>query len=135
MAYTVPVVAVINTSPDIIDMLRIAFEQAGFVVVSALTYEIRDGEIDVETFVRQHGPRVIVYDLAPPYDANWQFFLHMREIPVFEGCQFVLTSTNAQYVQKLAGRDQHVYEIIGKPFDLEQIIQAVKEALRARPTR
>ena len=41
------VVAVINTSTDVTDMLRTAFEFGGFITVTALTTQIRDGEIDV----------------------------------------------------------------------------------------
>ena len=129
------VVAVINSTPDIVDVLRLALEQAGMVVVSALTHQIREGKIDVEQFIGQHQPRVIAYDIAPPYEANWQLFQHMASMPVMEGRQFVVTSTNARHVEGLAGPQQHVYEIVGKPFDLGQIVQAVKEALRARPTR
>jgi len=69
--------------PDIVDMLRLAIEHAGFVVVSA----------------------------------------------------FVLTSTNPKHATELAGRDHHVYEVVGKPVDLDEIVRAVKEASRARPTR
>ena len=39
-----PVVAVINTSPDIVDMLRVTLEHAGYVVVTALTYDIREAD-------------------------------------------------------------------------------------------
>jgi len=129
------VVGVINSTPDIVDILRIAIEQAGLVVVSALTFEIREGAIDLEHFIKQHQPRVIVYDISPPYEANWQLFLHLAAMPVMEGRHFVLTSTNARHVERLAGPQHPIYEIIGKPFDLDQVVQAVKEATRARPTR
>jgi CheY-like chemotaxis protein len=129
-----PVVAVINTSPDIIDMLRRAFEQAGLVPVSAFTFDIRDGRVDLDAFIRQHDPRVIVYDIAPPYEANWHLFEHISTQPVMRGRVFVLTTTNAAHVEKLAGSEQRIYEVVGKPLDLEQVTRAVKEATRARPT-
>ena len=129
-------VAVINTSPDVVDMLRLTLEHAGIVVVTALTWEIRDGEVDLERFVAQHRPRVVIYDIAPPYEINWRLFLHVRAMSVMEGVQFVLTSTNARQVESFAkGHQQRIYEIVGKPFDLGEIVTAVKEALRSRPTR
>jgi DNA-binding NtrC family response regulator len=130
-----PVVGVINSTDDVVDMLRLAFEHAGMTVVSALTPEIRQGHVDVERFVTQHDPRVIVYDIAPPYDANWNLFQHMAAMPAMAGRQFVITSTNARHVESLAGPQQHVYEIVGKPFDLDQIVQATREALKVRPSR
>jgi CheY-like chemotaxis protein len=130
------VVAVINTSPDVVDMLRLTLEHAGIVVVSAMTWEIREGEVDLERFVGQHRPKVIVYDVAPPYENNWQLFQHIRAMPVMAGIRFVITTTNAQQVERFAkGAAESVYEVIGKPFDLGQIVDAVKEALRARPVR
>ncbi len=131
------VAAVFNTSPDIVDMLRIVLEHAGFVVVSLLTWEVRDGEVDVETFLRQHKPDVVVYDLAPPYDANWRLFLfqHICRIPAMRSGHIVLTSANPSRVAEIAGRDTRVYEIVGKPYDLDQIVTAVREAAHARPTR
>ena len=134
MAELAPVVAVINTSPDIVDLLRLALEQAGFVVVSALTYEIREGSVEFEGLIRQHDPRVIVYDIAPPYDANWRLFEHMSSLPALRGRQFVITTTNVRHLERLAGPKQKVYEVVGKPFDLDEIVRAVKEASRARAT-
>ena len=130
------VAAVFNTSFDVVEMIRHTLQQAGIVVVSAFTHEIRDGEVDIESFVRQHDPRVIVYDVAPPYDANWRLFEHFQSLPVMAGRQFVLTSPNAAQVEKVAVKfKQPIYEIVGKPLDLTQLVRAVKEAARARPTR
>jgi DNA-binding NtrC family response regulator len=135
MSQTPDVVAVINSTTDIVDMLRIAIEQAGLVVVSALTPEIRDGRVDLEQFVKQHEPKVIVYDIAPPYEPNWNLFQHVASMPVMQGRQFVITSTNARQVERLASPQDHVYEVVGKSDDLGRIVQATKEALRVRPTR
>jgi CheY-like chemotaxis protein len=130
-----PVAAIINTSPDIVDMLRVAFETAGIVVVSTLTHIVRDGEIDLERFVQQHQPGVIVYDIAPPYEANCQLFEHIRRMPVMAGRQFVITSTNARQVERFIEPKEPIYEIVGKPYDIDQIVAATREALKARPTR
>lgn len=92
-------------------------------------------DLDFESFIRQHDPKVVVYDIAPPYEANFKLFQHLRAMPTVAGRQFVVTTTNKAQVEKLVGRDYRVYEIIGKPTDLDQIVRAVKEASRARPTR
>jgi CheY-like chemotaxis protein len=129
------VVAIFNTSPDLIDMLRGVFEMAGFVVVSLLTYQIREGDVDIETFLRQHQPDVIVYDIAPPYEPNWRLFQHVCRTPAMRNTQIVLTSTNAARLRELAGVHDRVYEIVGKPVDLDEVVAAVREAAHARPTR
>lgn len=127
------VVAVIDTSPDAIELLCAVLEQAGFVTVSGFTHDIRSGKLDFEAFLRQHRPRVIVYDIAPPYDRNYRLFQHVRSC--HEACKFVLVSTNAKHVQQLVGTDDQVFEIIDKPFVLDLLVRAVNEAAHARPTR
>jgi CheY-like chemotaxis protein len=129
------VAAVINTSPDIVDMLRRALEPAGIVAVTALTFQIRDGHIDIERFFQQHDPDVVVYDVAPPYDVNWGLFQHICGMPAVRDRKVVLTSINPKHVEELAGDHEKIYEVVGKPFDLDQIVRAVKEAVRSRPTR
>ena len=80
--------------------------------------------------VREHRPRAILYDIAPPYDENFRLMQHLRSLSGLVGCEFVLTSTNAPYVQKLIGKGERIYEVIGKPYDLKQIVSAVKRVLK-----
>lgn len=124
-----PVVALINSSPDVVDMIRITMEQAGIVLVSSMTHEIRDGEVDIEAFITQHDPKVILYDIAPPYEANWLLFQHISNMPAMKGRHFIVTTTNERHVRELAGTNQPLFEIVGKPYDLEQLASAVTEAV------
>ena len=128
-------VAIFNTSPDTVDLLRVVLEQAGFVVVSAFTYELRDGKVDVESFVRQHRPKVIVYDVAPPYEANWHLFQALSTMPSLRSCHFVVTTTNVARLREVAGSSQDLHEIVGKPLDLHEVVQAVVEAAHQRLAR
>src|SRR5688572_18493832 len=127
MSLQAQVVAIFNTSEDTTDLLRIVFENAGFVVVTAFTNLLRDGKVDLEHFTRQHQPKVIVYDIAVPYEQNWRLFEHIRAAPACTGVSFVLTTTNARHVRQLAG-GQEVHEIVGKPYDLDAIVGAVRQA-------
>jgi CheY-like chemotaxis protein len=124
------VVALINTTPDVIDMLRIAFEQAGFVAVSTFTHMIRDGDIDIQAFMRQHRPDVIVYDIAPPYKSNWQLFLHIVQSPGVSGCPVVLTSTNPDRVRELGGTALPVFEVVETPYEIMRLIEAATQAIK-----
>jgi CheY-like chemotaxis protein len=127
------VVAIVNSSPDAVELLRTALQYAGLVPVAAYTYDIRDGRVDIDAFMRQHRPHVVLYDVAVPYDANWALFQHLRETTPFKDRAHVITSTNAAYVQQLAGDDTPVYEVIGKQDDLAVIVRMVREAAMRSP--
>ena len=47
--------------------------------------------------------------------------------------RFVLTSPNAKAVTALVGKDEKIYEILDAGGDVDAIVQAVREAVRARP--
>ena len=128
MAEKPPVVGIINTSPDTVEMLRIVLESAGFVVVSTYTHELRSLQVDIEAIVRQYQPKLFIYDIAPPYEKNWREFLTTSAMPALKGINFIITTTNCKHVKAVAGQDQEVYEIVGKPYDLDMLVDAVKDA-------
>ena len=128
------VVAIINSSPDTVEMLAAWFEAAGFVVVSGMTHEIRSGRLDLSHLLTAHQPDVIVYDIAPPYDRNWRLFMHLHET-IFPSHPYVLTSTNHALVKKCVNPALDVLEVFEKPTSLDAILQAVVAAAARSPNR
>jgi CheY-like chemotaxis protein len=129
------VVAVVNTNPDIIRMLRMSLEHAGFVALAVHIEDIKTGSANVKSLIEEHDPRVVVYDIAPPYEQNWRFLDHLRTSTDFRGRRFVLTSVNVAAAQQAVGKEESVYEVVGQDSDILEVVRAVKEASRARPTR
>ena len=129
-----PVAAVINTSPDTVDLLKDVLEKAGFLVVTGYTHDVRDGKLDLEMLLRVSNPAVIVWDIAPPYDRNYAF-LQLLLSSVLQGRRLILTSPNKARVEELVGVDYAVYEVVGKEEDLANIARAAKEASRSRDAR
>ena len=121
-------VAVFNANEDVVEMLRIVLENAGFVVVSAHVDDIRRGMTNLADFIEEHDPRVIVFDLVPPYDRSWRFVEHLKSAPRMKGRAFVLTSTNAKRAEDLSRGATDIHEILGKPYDLDEVVRAVRGA-------
>jgi DNA-binding NarL/FixJ family response regulator len=128
-----PVVAVINTNPDLVELLKARIEAAGYVVLVIHIADIRAG-LDIGAVLAQHDPKVVVYDVVSPFERNWRFLQHLRETTM-QDRQFVLTSPNERALSKLVGKDERVYEILNDGADVDAIVQAVREAARSRPTR
>ena len=124
------VVAVINSNPDVVDILRLALERAGLTVASTVHDDSSSDRLKLEDFVRDHDPRVIVYDIAPPYDKNWRRLQDMRGLDIMRDRVFVLTSMNVRHLRELVGADELVFETIGKPMDLDDVVRATQAALR-----
>jgi len=81
--------------------------------------------------MEQHDPVVVVYDIAAPYEESWAVFERCRATAMRDR-RFVITSADPARVERLAGRDDRIFEIVDRPFDLDIVVQAIKEAARAR---
>ena len=124
-----PVVAILNTNDDTVEMLRMLVESEGMVGVSLHVSAIRRGGVDFGAFLEEHEPQVIILDLPPPYDRSWLMYQHLRSLPSANHRTFVLTSTNPARVREIAKSDEPILEVIGKPYDLGLIVSAVKSAI------
>jgi response regulator RpfG family c-di-GMP phosphodiesterase len=124
-------VALFNSNLEAIALISRLLESAGFTVVSALIPDVREGRCDVKAFMARHDPAIVLYDIGPPYEENWAMFQRLRATSMRDR-RFVITSANAARLEQRAGHDERIYEVVDRPFELDNIVRAVKEATRAR---
>ncbi len=125
------VIAVVNSNEDTVEMLRSCLQQHGFSsIVTGHIHDFKTGLSDFPDFVSQHDPKVIVYDVSIPYDKNWTFLRLLLDTEAMRGRKVVVTTTNKVRLEELVGPTEAI-EIVGKPYDLERIVGAVKSAINA----
>jgi CheY-like chemotaxis protein len=118
-----------DSSADTLDLLRHYLEFRGFEVETCNLARLRQEHANVADAVVSARPDVIVFDIALPYDVNWQVCSALQRDPRVQA-PFVLTTTNRAAVERLTAA-RGVVEIFGKPYDLEQFAEAVRQAVHA----
>jgi hypothetical protein len=122
------IVALFNASDDTIDMIQTLLTEAGGAqsLVWCHFADLKKGIVDFKKYLNKHNPEVVIFDISPPYDENWQFFKTMRDADVMRGRGSVLTTTNKNRLDEVLGTDSHALEVVGKVKDLQQIQAAIK---------
>jgi DNA-binding response OmpR family regulator len=128
------VVALFNASDDTVEMVQRMLDASGFdCLVGCHFADLKKGTIDFARYLGEHEPQVVIFDISPPYKENWDFFKTLRDGEAMEGRGLVLTTTNKERLDETVGRDSEAFEIVGKPYDLDQFKDAMHAALeRAR---
>jgi DNA-binding response OmpR family regulator len=125
------VVALFNASDDTVEMVQRMLDASGFnCLVGCHFSDLKKGAVDFARYLDQHEPDVVIFDISPPYKENWDFFRTLRDGKAMKGRGLVLTTTNKQRLDETAGKDSEAFEIVGKPYDLDQINTAIQAALR-----
>src|SRR5215813_5167987 len=128
-ALSTPVtIAIVNSNEELLKVLKDFFEQEGYTVATAHVRTFREHLETIEPFLAKYDPQVLIWDIAPPYDEAWRFLQTIRQLPLLQGRQFILTTTNERQVRAVAGSDEKIVEIVCKPYDLEHLLQLVERA-------
>ncbi len=121
-------VLVMNGMQDMVELFRMYLEQDGWAVISAQADEARRGDVNLQGVVDAHDPAVIVYDVQPPYDINWRYLEGLRTSGAFKGRPVVITTTNEKRLREFVASGEPVIEIFGKPYDMNEVVTAVRRA-------
>jgi DNA-binding response OmpR family regulator len=133
-----PVVALFNASDDTVEMVQRMLVASGVdCLVNCRFADLRKRVVDFAGYLREHDPHVVIFDISPPYEQNWAFFRTFRDDAAMRGRGLVLTTTNKDRLDEVAGHDSLAIEVVGKPYDLQQIrtaiVRALAQARRNRP--
>jgi DNA-binding response OmpR family regulator len=125
------VVALFNASDDTVEMVQHMLRASDVQCIIGCHFsDLKKGRIDFARYVREHDPQVVIFDISPPYEENWHFFKTLRDDHVMQGRGLVLTTTNRQRLDEAVGSDSDALEIVGKPYDLAQIKDAIVAAMK-----
>ena len=124
------VVALFNASDDTIDMVQklLTASGGGQTLIWCHFADLKKRIVDFGKYMSRHNPEVVIFDLSPPYDENWQYFKTMRDDKAMQGRGVVLTTTNKARLDEVLGEDSHALEVVGKTQDLQQIDAAIRAA-------
>lgn len=123
-----PLVACVDSSDELVEFLRDVFVGYDYRAVPYTT-SLSEGSDKLVAFLGQLRPDAVVYAVSFPYPESWAEFGAVRAaLP--ELC-WVVTTTNKRALEELVGPTETL-EIVGKPFDLDAIVDAVGRALRGR---
>jgi hypothetical protein len=131
-------VALFNASDDTIDMIEQLLREAavGQTLIWCHFADLKKGIVNFDAYLARHNPEVVIFDLSPPYDANWTFFKTMRDSVTMQQRGCVLTTTNKDRLDEVLGQDSHALEVVGREKDLRLIAQAIeRETARAAALR
>jgi DNA-binding response OmpR family regulator len=132
------IVALFNASDDTIDMIQtiLTASVSAQSLVSCHFADVKKGIVDFKKYVSKHNPELVIFDISPPYDENWQFFKTMRDSDVMRGRGSVLTTRNKIRLDEVVGADSHAMEVVGRPRDLQMIRMAIAvETRKAQEAR
>jgi DNA-binding response OmpR family regulator len=126
-----PGVALINASDDTVEMVQRMLSASGIDCLTGCHFaDLKKGNVDFAQFLAKYEPQVVIFDISPPYAENWKFFKTLRDAKSMERRGLVLTTTNKDRLDEIVGEDSTAIEIVGKPYDLQQITAAITAALR-----
>jgi DNA-binding response OmpR family regulator len=125
------VVALFNASDDTVEMVRRMLDASGFnCLVGCHFADLKKGTVDFVSYLDRHAPEVVIFDISPPYKENWLFFKTLRDCAAMQTRGLVLTTTNKARLDEAVGGDSRAFEIVGKPYDLDEIKLAIDAALK-----
>ena len=124
-------IAVLNSSKEITDVVSQIFRAEGFSTSTSFTYLYKNNEEAFDNFLKKNKPSVIIYDVALPYEQNYELFRSLSKRDLAKDIPIILTTTNKKALESLVGKTK-TYELIGKPYDLKEIVNAVRRVLKAQ---
>ena len=118
-----PLVVCADDDEDILSLVTLRLERAGFEVAQAM-----DGEQAVET-VRARRPSLAILDVMMPKRTGYEVLAELRADPSLAGLKVILLSARVQEADVERGLDAGADAYLAKPFKAPELVAKVQELL------
>jgi CheY-like chemotaxis protein len=122
-------VLVVDDDPHVLQLLRVNFELEGYDVDSA-----NNGEEALKRIAAQK-PDVLVCDVMMPGMNGLEVVERVRSEPTTAKLPIVMVSAKAQQADLTAGGAAGADAYVTKPFDPQDLLDAVAKVLKRKPSR
>jgi DNA-binding response OmpR family regulator len=113
---------VLDDDQDFVDLLEIVLEQEGFRVVPC------PAPNEAHRMARQLWPDTLIVDLLMPGLNGWQVIEQLRSDPRLGGVHIIVCTASVFGAQSLARTRQLGCDVLLKPFELDDLVAAVRRA-------
>jgi len=113
-------IVIIEDDVDTLDMIEIILEENGFAVVRATRMEPIAEVISID-------PNLMILDIVPPYGFGSDLCLEIKNNPKSSLIPVILYS--ASHNLKKFSKDCLADAYLEKPFDLDQLLEIVRETI------
>ncbi|HXU87467.1 MAG TPA: hypothetical protein VFQ62_01310 [Methylomirabilota bacterium] len=131
-ALTGPMVSVALFAADEDGVLvRLALREAGLAASGAYVMEVQSGTLDLQAFVRESRPDVVIYDIVPSAVRGGRQLDELQRVCQRFGVPCVLSVADVRDLQRLPLHWAAC--ILVRPYDAEMARAAIREAMQAGP--
>jgi CheY-like chemotaxis protein len=115
----------LNGHNDTVQLLADWFGALGAVVHHGRTLDLCSNVDTGRTMIETLRPDAILFDLASPYERNWECFKRLKSMGMFGDAPVILTTVNRAALDRLVGPTD-AFEVFGTPHDLWRLQDLVE---------
>jgi DNA-binding response OmpR family regulator len=121
-----PLVLCADDDADILSLVRLRLERAGYRVVTA-----EDGQKAIE-LLRAQSPELAVLDVMMPKRTGYEVLAELRADELLRGMKVILLSARVQEGDVSRGMDAGADAYLAKPFKAQDLVSTVEGLLGPR---
>ena len=122
-------VALLNSSEDVIARLQEALDEGGFRTVAAHVADVQMGVLDLIAWMSETPADVILVDLPRPDGRALNFLRLLQHVDVLQRCGWILTTTHKDALETmLTAADWHPV-VVGQPDIAGQVADAARRVM------
>ncbi|MCA9892555.1 MAG: response regulator [Anaerolineae bacterium] len=124
IAESQPVILIVEDTIDFAEMTMHILRRMGIEASHTVS------AADAIEFIDSQCPDLVLLDLNLPGESGWEVLKHLNESNIERHVPVIVTSAYSDSANRLVGKLQNVYKYMIKPFPPQDLMQAVRQALR-----